>query len=167
MNVRISALRDDQIEALGTLARQIWQQHYLGIISREQIDYMLDQRYNAAAIRQQMRLPGSWWDVAQQDGQLIGFAHYHLDTDPQRFMLDKLYVHPDWQRHGVGATLLVRAEAEARRQQRSVIQLRTNKHNHIALAAYRRYGFEIAAERVTEIGGGFVMDDYVLEKTRV
>ena len=167
MKVQISALRDDQIDALGTLARHIWQQHYTGIISLEQIDYMLDQRYHAAAIRSQMRLPGSGWVVAQHGSQLIGFAHYCLDPDPQRLKLDKLYVHPDWQRQGVGAALLARVTTEARRQQRSVIQLRTNKRNLIALAAYRSYGFEIVAEKVTEIGGGFVMDDYVLEKTRV
>ncbi|MDP2027915.1 GNAT family N-acetyltransferase [Sulfuriferula sp.] len=165
MSLLIAALRDDQVEALSALARHIWLQHYPGIISPAQIDYMLNQRYNAAAIRQHLHQPGSGWDVAQQDSSLIGFVHYCLDTEPQRLKLDKLYVHPDWQRRGVGAALLARVEAAARRQQRSVIQLRTNKHNHLALAAYRKYGFEMAAEVVTDIGGGFVMDDYVLEKT--
>jgi ribosomal protein S18 acetylase RimI-like enzyme len=167
MSVEISALRDDQIDALGALARHIWLRHYPGIISPAQIEFMLQQRYDAAAIRQQMVLPDSCWMVAQDSASLVGFAHCFPDTDPQRLKLDKLYVHPDWQRQGVGAALLARVVTEARRQQRSVIQLRTNKRNLIALTAYRRYGFEIVAEVVTEIGGGFVMDDYVLEKTRV
>ncbi len=167
MSVEISALRDDQIDALGALARHIWQQHYPAIISQAQIDYMLHQRYDAAAIRQQLRLPGSVWDVAQQGGQLIGFVHYYPDADPQRLKLDKLYVHPDWQRQGVGAALLARVVRAARQQRRRIIQLRTNKRNAKALAAYRQYGFVIVAAVITEIGDGFVMDDYVLEKTWV
>ena len=165
--VEIGALRDDQIDVLGGLARHIWLRHYPGIISSAQIEFMLQQRYDAAAIRQQMTLPDNRWVVAQDSESLVGFAHCFPDTDLQRLKLDKLYVHPDWQRQGVGAALLAWVVTEARRQQRSVIQLRTNKRNLIALAAYRSYGFEIVAEKVTEIGGGFVMDDYVLEKTRV
>lgn len=161
----IAALQADQTEALGALARYIWQRHYPGIISPAQIDYMLHQRYRAAVIRQQLDQPGSWWDVALEDAELIGFAHYFLDVDPQRIKLDKLYVHPAWQRRGVGAALLGRVESAARRQARTTLTLRTNKHNHTALAAYQKYGFVVTAEVVTEIGAGFVMDDYVLEKT--
>lgn len=164
-NWQITALQADQVEALGALARHIWQMHYPGIISQAQIDYMLHQRYRAASILQQLGRPGSWWDVAQNAAGIIGFAHYFLDTDAQRIKLDKLYVHPAWQRRGVGAALLGRVEAEARRQGRTTLTLRTNRHNRIALAAYQKYGFIVTAQVVTEIGEGFVMDDYVLEKT--
>ncbi|BBP02664.1 hypothetical protein TPL01_00960 [Sulfuriferula plumbiphila] len=161
---QITALQADQIEALGALARYIWQRHYPGIISPAQIDYMLHQRYRAALIRQQLGQFGSWWDMAQNEAGMIGFAHYFLDIDPQRIKLDKLYVHPAWQRRGVGAALLGRVESEARRQGCGTLTLRTNKHNHIALAAYQKYGFIVTAAVVTEIGAGWVMDDYVLEK---
>ena len=160
----IAALQADQAEALGALARHIWQGHYPGIISQAQIDYMLDQRYGAALIRQQLGQSGNWWKVAQNDAGMIGFTHYFLDSDPQRIKLDKIYVHPDWQRCGVGAALLEQVESEARRQGRAILTLRTNRHNHIALAAYQKYGFMVTAQVVTEIGAGFVMDDYVLEK---
>ena len=42
--------------------------------------------------------------------------------------------------------------------------LSVNKHNTRAIAAYRRNGFVIAESVVTDIGGGFVMDDYVMAK---
>ncbi len=71
----IAALQAGQAEALGALARHIWQRHYPGIISQAQIDYMLDQRYGAALIRQQLVQPGNWWKVAQNDAGMIGFAH--------------------------------------------------------------------------------------------
>ena len=160
----IATLRPDQIDALGTLARTIWLQHYPGIISLAQIDYMLVQRYHSDAIRAQLGQAGLDWTVAQTVGELIGFAHAFPITDALRFKLDKLYVHPDWQRRGVGAALLNQVESAARQHDCTLITLRTNRHNHIALAAYRRYGFVIRAEVVTNIGAGFVMDDFVLEK---
>lgn len=160
----IAVLQDDQAEELGELARHIWHKHYPGIINLAQIDYMLHQRYAAASIRQQLGQSGHWWKVARNGTGLIGFTHYFLDGDPQRIKLDKIYVHPAWQRKGVGAALLEQVESEACQQSRRILTLRTNKHNRIALDAYQKYGFIVAAEVVTDIGGGYVMDDYVLEK---
>jgi hypothetical protein len=33
------------------------------------------------------------------------------------------------------------------------------------VGAYRKNGFEVAREIVVDIGGGFVMDDFLMEKT--
>lgn len=162
--LRIAPLQADQLETLAELARTIWQRHYPGIISQAQIDYMLHQRYRPGIIQQQLAQPGNGWDVAYTQAGMIGFCHSLLDTGPDQVKLDKLYVHPDHQRHGIGAALLAQVEVRARAQGRGMIHLHTNKRNQVALAAYRKYGFDIVAEVVTAIGGGFVMDDYVLEK---
>ena len=37
-----------------------------------------------------------------------------------------------------------------------------NKGNHRAIACYRRHGFVQEAPVVNDIGGGYVMDDYVM-----
>jgi ribosomal protein S18 acetylase RimI-like enzyme len=42
--------------------------------------------------------------------------------------------------------------------------LSVNKRNTRALAAYRRNGFIITESVITDIGGGFVMDDYIMAK---
>jgi ribosomal protein S18 acetylase RimI-like enzyme len=44
----------------------------------------------------------------------------------------------------------------------SKIRLRVNRGNHLAIRAYQRAGFEITEELCNDIGGGFVMDDYVM-----
>lgn len=163
--LRIAPLQADQADTLAGLARTIWQRHYPGIISQAQIDYMLHQRYRPETIRQQLSQPGGWWDAAYFQTGMIGFCHAFPDTGPDRVKLDKLYVHPDHQRHGTGAALLAQVEVRTRTQSRSVIHLHANKRNQVALAAYRKYGFNIVGEVITAIGGGFVMDDYVLEKS--
>ena len=39
-----------------------------------------------------------------------------------------------------------------------------NRNNRSAIAAYGKHGFEIRDTAVKDIGGGFVMDDYIMEK---
>ena len=47
----------------------------------------------------------------------------------------------------------------------SALVLNVNKRNTAAIAAYRRNGFAVREEVVVDIGGGFVMDDYVMALT--
>ena len=42
--------------------------------------------------------------------------------------------------------------------------LTVNKHNDIAIRAYEAKGFETIEAAETDIGEGFIMDDYIMEK---
>jgi ribosomal protein S18 acetylase RimI-like enzyme len=44
----------------------------------------------------------------------------------------------------------------------SAMMLAVNKNNRNAIAAYRKHGFHIDSSVVKDIGGGFVMDDYLM-----
>ena len=157
----IRPLKADEADGLAALARAIWLRHYSAIISVGQIDYMLDQRYSPALIRAQLANPEHGWWVAERDGALVGFAHVMLMQDQCK--LDKLYVHPDHQHHGLGAALLEQVRLWTHQTGRSRLTLQVNRHNSLALSAYRKYGFVITEARVCDIGGGFVMDDYLME----
>lgn len=160
--VSVGLLGDEGVEALAELARLIWLRHYPGIISVAQIDYMLERRYRPIFIRQTLAR-GDKWDVARGAGSLLGFAHsYPMGEGDAK--LDKLYVHPDWQRHGIGRLLLARVEGHARRWGCQRLVLRVNRRNGSAIGAYVKYGFSTATEIDEEIGGGFVMNDYVMLK---
>ena len=62
------------------------------------------------------------------------------------------------------AMLLKRIEAIARERGFATLVLGVNKMNTQAIAAYRKHGFAIRESVVTDIGGGFMMDDYVMVK---
>lgn len=151
----------DDIEPLRTLARTVWQATYPTLISQAQIDYMLANRYGATLIRAQLDDPGHAWRLARWADDPIGFAHARLEEDICK--LDKLYVHPDFQRRGIGLALLDEIKTFAVNQRVTKLYLQVNRGNHAAIAAYQRYGFTIREARVFDIGGGFVMDDYVME----
>lgn len=152
-------LAPDGVEAVAALARLVWQATYPTLISQAQIDFMLAGRYAAARIRAQLDDPRHAWWIA--GAPLAGFAHASLDE--AGCTLDKLYVHPEWQRRGVGAALLAAVAGWARTQGAAALRLQVNRGNSQAIRAYEKYGFCIVESRLFDIGEGFVMDDHVME----
>ena len=47
MSVQLLPVAATDLEKIAALARIVWQSTYPGIITQAQIDYMLEQRYNA------------------------------------------------------------------------------------------------------------------------
>ena len=162
--VRIAALATEDVEELCRLAAEIWRAHYPAIISVAQIEYMLAQRYNPAVVREELPRGDLWWDKLLVDGRMTGFASYFMTRVPGEMKLDKLYVHQDHQRKGYGGMLLDRAVTIARTYGCESLVLAVNKQNRDAIAAYEKNGFEIVDAVVKDIGGGFVMDDYIMCK---
>ena len=158
----VRRMTPQDIGAVSVLARAVWQATYPALISQAQINLMLEDRYCPACISQQLDAPRHAWWVAQLNQTLVGFAHTTLnDADCK---LDKLYVHPDSQRQGIGSTLLHAVQGWARQQQTGRLWLQVNRGNTQAIAAYQQYGFHIVESRVFDIGQGFVMDDFVMEQ---
>lgn len=157
----VRPLKLDEVESLCRLAHEIWHAHYPAIISKAQIDHMLAQRYSPSSIR--ASLDSSFWLAAWHGLKMAGFAQAFADDVPSTWKLDKLYVHPDHQRRGIGQALLDQMNRQLRDAGATRLILRVNRHNKIALAAYAKYGFSIYGENVLDIGNGFMMDDYLLE----
>jgi ribosomal protein S18 acetylase RimI-like enzyme len=147
---------------VAALAAEIWRHHYPDIIGVAQIEYMLEQRYAAAVVTQELMRKDLWWDQLLIDGRMAGFSSYFLTAAAREIKLDKLYVHQAHQRKGYGGMLLDRVVTVARAYRCETIVLSVNKRNCSAIAAYRKHGFRMAAATVKDIGDGFVMDDYVM-----
>lgn len=158
--IRPLAPRD--AEALAALAREIWLAHYPAIISGEQIEYMLAQRYRPELIRAELAEGAVFWDVLWTGDAMAGFSSYFRTGHPGEMKLDKLYVRPDLQRRGFGGRLIARAAEVARECGCTRLVLAVNKRNAGAIAAYRKHGFAVVDSVVKDIGGGFVMDDYIM-----
>ena len=162
--VRIEPLTPADVEPLYVLAREIWYAHYPAIVSTAQIEYMLEQRYNTGVVDAELRRDDLWWDKLMVGEMMAGFASYFLTGAPGEMKLDKLYVHPRHQRHGYGGRMIAHACEVARTRGCNRLTLAVNKNNRSAVNAYLKHGFLIADAVVKDIGRGFVMDDYLMEK---
>ena len=162
--VRIAALTAADVDRLCALAAEIWHAHYPAIISVAQIEYMLAQRYAPGVVGAELQRGDIWWDQLLVDNRMRGFSSYGLTANAGEMKLDKLYVHQDHQRQGYGGMLLDRAVTIARAYGCGTLALAVNKHNRNAIGAYEKNGFRITDSVVKDIGGGFVMDDYVMAR---
>lgn len=153
---------EDDIPLIEHLARHIWFAHYPGIISIEQIEYMLPRMYGTDVIAEELRDATMKYELLFFENQPIGYASYRFEL-PSVF-LSKLYLNPDLHGKGIGRAALIHIEDVARSKEASSIYLFVNKRNEKAIRAYLHFGFIIEDAVVKDIGGGFVMDDYKMRK---
>jgi len=162
IDISIRPITADDVPAIAALAREIWQATYPGIITQEQIDFMLEQRYGHERLYDDLQdSDKKWLDQAFFGERRIGFAFSELRKG--EFKLDKLYIHPDVQRRGVGGQLIAHVAARAQSLGYPAVVLQVNKRNVKAIASYEKYGFVVRETTVDDIGR-YVMDDFVMEK---
>ncbi len=154
----------EDLPALSELAGVIWRQHYPGIISRAQIDYMLDRMYSLETLNAELRAKGIRFERLLVNDRFVGFASYGPTSEPGVMKLHKCYLLPELHGRGYGSLLLRHCEQAARRLGARRLILAVNKQNSKAVTAYERNGFVIAESVITDFGGGFVMDDYIMAK---
>jgi len=161
-DVVVSPVQRDDVDAIHRLACAVWRHHYPGIISEAQIEYMLQQRYEPALLVAELARPDLWWDKLASPAAILGFASSFLTDERGEMKLDKLYVHRDFQRRGYGGRLIAHVAERARALGCARLVLAVNRNNATAIAAYRKRGFTLRGTQMKDIGGGFVMDDFIM-----
>lgn len=162
-DIRLDPLSESDFDTVATLADTIWRSHYATMISVAQIDYMLDGRYVPSRMRQYLDSDQRWMWVLRVDGEAAGYCSCSL-SDDDAMKLEQLYLLSTHKGKGLGGLMLRHVEAHARALARSRLYLTVNKGNTDSIAIYRKSGFVVREEAVFEIGNGYLMDDYVMEK---
>jgi ribosomal protein S18 acetylase RimI-like enzyme len=157
------ATEDGHLSEIQKLAYAIWREHYPGIISSEQIEYMLREGYSLEALRRDSSREAIRYDRALVEGALVGFSAYGPHSDVGALALHKLYVEAAQRGRGCARKLVEAAAEHALANSLNRVILRVNKHNRIAVAAYERIGFVNRGSIVSDIGSGFSMDDYRMQ----
>jgi ribosomal protein S18 acetylase RimI-like enzyme len=154
-------LTDQQIGTVEDLAREIWTEHYTALIGREQVAYMLDRFQSGKAIASQIA-DGVLYYLIEAGGQAIGY----LAVQPKErdLFLSKIYVSSSCRGRGIGRRAVHFAEDLARARGLARITLTVNRGNAGSIRAYEKFGFRNAGAVVQDIGNGFVMDDFIMEK---
>lgn len=166
-------MTEADIPAVGVLARRIWNAHYPGIISQAQIDFMVEDRYAPESLRAQLT-QGQRFLLAEQEGEILGFLSYsplkhitHIalrgdDYGEDCFFLHKFYIAPECHGRGLGSEML--RKLLHKMPEIRLLRLQVNRNNKQAWQFYQKHGFEIVAEEDFEIGGDFLMQDFVMER---
>jgi ribosomal protein S18 acetylase RimI-like enzyme len=150
---------------ISELARNIWNQCYLEIISQEQIDYMLNQRFSLPRLRDELSGKEQRYWMILSGSEAVGYGVLSLCPIDQRCKIQQIYIDVSVRGLGLGRRLLDTMTKEAALNGAQKVWLSVNRNNGNAIEFYRRLGFSLAGSVVTDIGKGFVMDDFLLEKS--
>ncbi len=157
----ISAKSPNEIETISKLAKEIWLEHYVPIIGEKQVEYMLDKFQSYDAISKTLS-EGEKYYIVEEDGLPRGY--FGIIEKGKKVYLDKIYILKDCRGKGLGREVLGFIENYATERNIRCIYLTVNKRNAHSIDAYKKYGFVTESAIISDIGGGFVMDDYQMYK---
>lgn len=152
------------IPTIRQIAYATWPSTFAGILSKEQIDYMLEWMYSIPALTKQMEELHHNFLLAQEENTYCGYASYELNYgQAPTTKIHKIYILPQSQQKGIGKALMTEIENIARSNNQTCITLNVNRNNK-AVYFYQRLGFTIERSDDIPIGNGFFMEDFVMTK---
>jgi len=157
--IRNASIED--IPLIRKLTFKIWPQTYATVLSQEQINYMLEMMYSKFSLLQQMH-NGSQFIFVYDNEQPVGFAAY-FQKEPSVFKLDKIYVLPSQQGKGTGRFVIDYIIDEIKKKGATALQLQVKRDNK-ARYFYEKLEFIVIEEKDFDIGNGYFMNDYIMEK---
>lgn len=157
-----TATTAEQLFCIERLATAIWNEHYTPIIGKAQVDYMLEKFQSIAAMNRQIANEGYAYYSIMRNSELIGY--FAVKPEQDALFLSKLYLDKSARGKGYSRQAQQFIEQLARRSGLNKLRLTVNKYNTGSIKAYTALGFETIQEAVFDIGAGYVMDDYVMEK---
>jgi ribosomal protein S18 acetylase RimI-like enzyme len=161
MDVQIKPVTtDSEIEIIAGLAKIIWNDHYADIIGLDQVAYMLGKYQTTKAIKSQIDKEGYEYFLIVSGERAVGY----LGIIPRHneLFLSKLYILNFERGKGLGHAGMEFLIAKCKANGSDFITLTVNKNNLDAILAYEKMGFEKYGEVVSDIGSGYVMDDYLM-----
>lgn len=162
MSLSIRPAKQQDIPTISRLAEEIWWPTYRDFISEEQISFMLQDMYSAAALEKQ-QADGVCFLLALRDGVPVGFAGFsQTDETEQVFKLHKLYVLLSEQGKGTGKVLVDEVSTLAKADGGKILELNVNRGNN-AQYFYKKIGFDIY-QTLDIPYHSFVLNDYVMRK---
>jgi ribosomal protein S18 acetylase RimI-like enzyme len=155
------ALKNPDYSQIEALAHKIWREHYIPILGKAQVDYMLVKYQSVVAIEKQIA-DGFEYFILNFDENPVGYVAIKLESEA--LFLSKFYVLKEFRGKKIGKSTMLFVEEKAKTYQSKTIRLTVNTNNTIAINAYEKLGFKNVGASITDIGNGFVMDDYLMIK---
>ncbi len=161
MQYEIINVDDKLVHPTSEIASTIFIDHFKDIIGLDQAEYMVNLFLSPKAIEEELS-QGTVFKLFSIDGENVAFTEYKIDGD--RLFLSKLYVLKTKRGLGISGKLLNDAIAYAKKNNLKSIYLTVNKYNSNTIEIYKHWGFNIIDAVMNDIGHGYVMDDYIMEK---
>jgi GNAT superfamily N-acetyltransferase len=162
--ITISKAVNSDIKTIQNIVYITWPITYGEILSEEQLKYMLDLFYSEEALTAQFdKKEQLFYLITEEESTLgfIGIEHNYQNGNSTK--IHKIYLLPETQGKGIGKTAIEAVEKLALENNSASVILNVNRFNK-AFNFYQKIGFNVIDEVNIEIGNGYLMEDYVMEK---
>ena len=147
--------------AIEEMASTIWREHYIPIVGRLQVEYMLANFQSAESMKEQIK-EGSIYYILKLEELPIGYLSFRVESET--LFLSKIYILSEYLGKKFGKSAMLFVEQKGKEAGCSELYLTVNKNNKNSIIAYTKIGFQNIGPRITDIGSGFIMDDYKMLK---
>ncbi len=158
----VPIVSEEQIHKMCKMANRIWSEHYSPIIGMEQVEYMLNKFQSPESINRQMIIENYRCYFLNFRGIDAGYVMFKIENNAM--FLSKIYIDKQYRGQKVGKNAVDFLADYCVEYDIDKIWLTVNKNNHSSIAAYEKMGFEKTDEQIMDIGMGYIMDDYIMEK---
>jgi diamine N-acetyltransferase len=165
--IRMPSLKpatENDFATIENLARVIWDKHYVPIIGKEQVDYMLGKMYSRQALQEQTKEGQKFHlvlDPETSSGPTKETGFIAVSTkDDKNYFLHKFYILQEKQNTGLGTKVF--KEVFKNIYPAQSIQLTVNRQNYRSINFYFKLGFKIEQVADFDIGNGYFMNDFVM-----
>ncbi|WP_291285440.1 GNAT family N-acetyltransferase [Flavobacterium sp.] len=162
--ITISEATVSDIKLIQKIVHITWPITYGEILTKEQLVYMLDLFYSEEALTDQLiKKEQLFYRIDENDTNIgfIGIEHNYKGKAVTK--IHKIYLLPETQGKGIGKKVIEEIEKLGAENNSQALSLNVNRFN-TALGFYKKIGFEIIGESDLDIGNGYLMEDYVMEK---
>ena len=156
---------EKDIPLIQDLAKRSWENAYTEILSQEQMHYMLTTMYSEAQLSEHLQNSNYHYYLIFDEvlNSFDGFLGYENHYEENTTKLHRIYLVPESKGKGLGKKTLEFLNEKVKESGDLRIILNVNKHNS-AKNFYESQGYQIYDDGVFDIGNGFVMDDFLMEK---
>ena len=159
--MELKKVTKQEVCALAALASEIWHEYWQGLLSNAQIDYMVENFQSERAMIEQIEKEAYSYYFILQDGITAGYCG--ICSKSEYMFLSKLYLKKSARHQGIGQEAFEKIKELTKQCGLNKIRLTVNKYNANTIKAYKKWGLNTVESAVTDIGDGFVMDDYIME----
>ncbi|WP_420150595.1 GNAT family N-acetyltransferase [Spirosoma sp.] len=162
----ITDVTEAELPIIREIAYKTWPGTFGAILSSSQISYMLEMMYSLDALRSQINEKKHVFLLAKDEstGEHLGYVSYELNYKREALTkIHKICLLPASQGKGIGRSLIDKVAERAATYKNDRLGLNVNRYNK-AVQFYERVGFTIVGQEDIDIGDGFLMEDFIMEK---
>jgi GNAT superfamily N-acetyltransferase len=176
------------VTKLANLAHEIWFEYWPERIGIDQTRYMVNKFQSEDALRHAIKSEGyEYYFVEDEQGKTVGYTgiacerfsedpanpkareHSSAITDKfaDRLFISKIYLLKEERGKHYASQIIAKLAEYAQDQHLLGMYLTVNKENTLGIRAYEGNGFEIISAEASDIGEGFIMDDYIMARPSI